>query len=329
MHLLIGRILRSLINIFFISLCVCCTCSNFASTTLTILPYHGDNYIINGLATAKNDIQITMYGFTDQRIAASLIRLKQRGIKVRLLIEQEPYKSQDENLFILKKLKNAGVTIHYASSKFTLTHQKTILIDHAFAFILTDNLTYSGLYRQRNFILQTDDKKIIDELNKLFNADWKQIPYSAIAHSALVLSPENSWQKLHQLIINTKANLDIYAAALTDKRIVADLIARPAKIRILVDKKSKVFNIAGLCQHHIEIHALKQPEQHAKALLRDYHTDNQLAYVGSANLTYPGLSKNREAGLLFSDTVAIKKLHGSFEHDWQNSSSLCDKSELR
>ena len=73
----------------------------------------------------------------------------------------------------------------------------------------------------------------------------------------------------------------------------------------------------------IEVHQLKKLQQHAKALLRDYNHGNALAYVGSANLSYPSLSKNREVGLLLSDKTAIAKLNKTFETDWENSDSVC------
>ena len=240
-----------------------------------------------------------------------------------MLIENEPYKASGENDPVTERLKNAGILIHHNLSHVSFTHQKTIIIDQKRAMILTGNFTYSGFYRQRNFIVTTDDPAIVNDLNTLFNADWNHTPYSLSNNTSFVISPENSWPALHAFIQNTQHQLDIYALELTDKRVIHDLLNQKANIRIIISRSTKIMNKKQLCQHHIAIHRLKKLDQHSKALLRDYGLDSALAYVGSANLSYYSLSKNREVGMLFSDTVALKKLNATFEKDWKNSFSIC------
>lgn len=310
---------------FLISLLLLCITSiSFSKTQLIALPSQNEQALINIINSATNLIQITIYGFTDEKIAQALIQKQKNGVNVKILIEEQPYKANDENKKIINKLKNHDIKIHYTSKKFSLTHQKTILIDNQRAIILTDNFTYSGFHFQRNFILETDDTTIVKDLTRLFSADWNQTNYSLSKNPALVISPENSWKILNNLIRHTQKELDIYAAALTDKRIVHALLKQSdATIRIIISRNTKVFAKKSLCQHHIQIHYLKEIDQHAKALLRDYGQHNAFAYVGSANLTYPSLSKNREVGMTFSDKDAINKLHATFETDWKNSQSVC------
>ena len=319
MRLLIGNILRLLISFllfFFFT-------ASFSKTSLETLPHHGDQSIITELESAQHSIQITMYGFTDKKIAATLIKKQSQGINVQLLIESEPYKASGENVLITRQLKNAGIKIHYNSPKFLLTHQKTILIDRKRAMILTGNFTYSGVYRQRNFIVTTDDSNVVRNLNEIFEADWNQTHYSSSNNTAFVTSPENSWKTLNQLINDAHQSLDIYALELTDKRIIHALLTQKAKTRIITSHSTRISDKTKLCQHHIDIHRLKNLDQHSKALLKDYGLDSALAYIGSANLSYASLSKNREVGMLFSDKVALKKLNATFEKDWRNSSSIC------
>lgn len=315
--LLIGNILRLLISFllfFFFA-------TSFATTTLETLPNHGDESIITAIKSAQHSIQITMYGFTDKKIAATLIKKQSQNINVQVLIESEPYKASGENSRIIRQLKNAGIAIHYNNAQFSLTHQKTILIDRQRALILTGNFTYSGFYRQRNFIVTTNNSDIIENLNNLFDADWNHTPFSLSKNNSFVISPENSWSALNTLINNTHQSLDIYALELTDKRIIHALLNQPAKIRIIISRSTtiKISDKNNLCRHHIQIHRLKNLDQHAKALL----SDNALAYVGSVNLSYYSLSKNREVGMLFSDKVALNKLNATFENDWKSSSSIC------
>lgn len=318
-HLLIGNILRLLISLLlFFSFTVA-----FSKTTLETLPHQGDQSIITAIESAQHTIQVTMYGFTDKKIAAALIKKQAQGTKIQLLIESEPYKASGENTKIIRQLKNAGILIHHNSPQFSLTHQKTILIDQKHAMILTGNFTYSGIYRQRNFIVTTDDATILKNLNDLFAADWNQTQYTLSNNHSFILSPENSWPTFNKLINDAQQTLDIYALELTDKRIIHALLAQKIKTRIITSRSTRIIDKTRLCQHSIKIHRLKKLDQHAKALLKDYGLDHALAYVGSANLSYSSLSKNREVGLLLSDKVALKKLNATFENDWKNSVSIC------
>lgn len=325
MHLLTGKILRLLINCILLSFLLFSFTASLAKTTLEALPHRGDQSIIAAIHSAKKNIQITMYGFTDEKIAKALIQQHASGVYVQVLIEREPYQALGENSHIIQLLKTAHIAVHYASSTFSLTHQKTILIDNKQALILTGNFTYSGFYRQRNFIVNTNNADIVESLHRLFIADWNQTGYSLSQHSSLVLSPDNSWEILHAFIHATQQQLDIYALELTDKRVIRELLKKKPGviIRIMTSSPKNIAQKNKLCRQHIEVHQLKKLQQHSKALLRDYNSSNALAYVGSVNLSYPSLSKNREVGLLFSDKTAIAKLNKTFETDWKNSDSVC------
>ncbi|MCD8542478.1 MAG: hypothetical protein LRY69_03370 [Gammaproteobacteria bacterium] len=102
-------------------------------------------------------------------------------------------------------------------------------------------------------------------MSQLFDADWKRKPYQAPEHSPLVLSPENSGKKINTLIKNSHKNLDIYAIALTEKQIVNGLIKQSIPIRILLSPRTKILNKETLCQHHIQLHAMKKPETTCKS----------------------------------------------------------------
>lgn len=297
---------------------------SLSQNSLLVLPSQESKIVISAIKEAKKNIYLTMYGFTDKKIADLLIEKQKNGVKVQLLIEKNPYKANGENRKILKKLKQAGIEIHYPSEDFAFLHQKTIVIDNNRAFILTGNFTYSGLYKQRNFILETKNKDIVAELTHLFNADWTKKKYLPNKQSTIILSPEMTWPKLNRFIKNSQQELNIYAAALSDKRIVQALIRQDIDIKIIISPETKIFNLNGLCKHQIHIHYLEKYQQHAKCLMRDYQTNNRLAYVGSANLSYSGLSKNRELGIFFSNPEATEKLHKTFEQDWTNSKALCN-----
>lgn len=311
---------------FFVLLSFCVT--SFAYTILKIFPSaDGEQFLLSAIQSAQDTIQITEYGFTYKKIALALIQQQKRGVKVQLLIEHQPYRATAENEHIIQQLQRAHIDIHYASSKFSLTHQKTVLIDHQQAIIMTGNLTYSSFYKQRNFMISTNNNDIVENLTRLFFADWYQKIYQPSSPtSSFITSPENSAKKLISFISGSQHTLNIYALELTDKRIIHALLKKnKVAIRLLIASTQQLAQKKELCQGGIEIHQLGYLTQHAKALLRDYSNKNRLAYIGSANLTYPGLSLNREVGIFFSEKKSMTSLHTQFEKDWKDSRSVCHK----
>jgi len=79
---------------------------NYASAdTLIIEPDMGRQPLLNLLSEAHTNIDIVMYGFTDQTFVNALVLAKKSGEQVRVLIEPHPYRSAGENLRVIKKLR--------------------------------------------------------------------------------------------------------------------------------------------------------------------------------------------------------------------------------
>jgi phosphatidylserine/phosphatidylglycerophosphate/cardiolipin synthase-like enzyme len=59
---------------------------------------------------------------------------------------------------------------------------------------------------------------------------------------------------------------------------------------------------------------LGSPELHAKAIVMD----RQVAYLGSVNLTYSSMDRNREVGLVTDDAAAVERIARTIEGDLAN-----------
>jgi cardiolipin synthase A/B len=57
---------------------------------------------------------------------------------------------------------------------------------------------------------------------------------------------------------------------------------------------------------------MADPGVHAKAMI----ADGARAYMGSENLSWTSLTKNREVGLLVYEGDAVKTIADTFEKDW-------------
>src|SRR5688572_22452359 len=139
---------------------------------LIIEPDMGRAPVLSQIENAKSSIDVIMYGFTDKEFINALITAKRKQKEIHVLLEKSPYKSDGENNKAIQQLQKANIPIQYGNPEFQLTHQKTIVIDHHNAIIMTFNLTHSAFKDQRNFAIITDDPAIVREIETVLHADW-------------------------------------------------------------------------------------------------------------------------------------------------------------
>jgi len=287
----------------------------WASEKLIIEPDQGRQPIIEAIQGAKNTVDLAMYGFTDPDLMQSFIQAKQQGKSVRILLQHFPYNNLDENLPAIQQFSDHQVNLVYAPSTFYLLHQKTLVLDHQQALILTFNFTRSTFTKQRNFGLIIDDPVAVQEIQQVFNADWQNktiIPKV----SRLVWSPDNSRAKILSFIHNAKKEIKIYAQGLSDYQVIDALVGavkRGVSVQVLTSgpwpgKKWDYLKKAG-----VQIVLDKKLIIHAKVIL----VDQKKAFLGSINFTQASIDKNRELATMVQDPKIVTKLLEVFKRDWK------------
>ncbi len=92
----------------------------------------------------------TQHLLTDRTVIRALEDAVHRGVDVRVLLEAHPFGSGDVSAArTLEELQAAGVSARPANPVFRYTHEKALVVDAATAYILTSNLSRSGLGGQR------------------------------------------------------------------------------------------------------------------------------------------------------------------------------------
>lgn len=294
--------------------------SAFAATTLIVEPDQGRRPILDALQNAQSTVDLVMYGFTDPELMQAFIQANKSGKKVRILLQHYPYRSIDENILAIQRFSANHLSLAFAPPAYYLLHQKTLLLDGRRALVMTFNFTRSTFKNERNFGLILEDPLMVEEIQRVFNADW-QNKQSKLAASNLVWSPENSREKIISMIDHAKSELKIYAQGLNDYQVIGTLVhaaRRGVKVQILTSgappgRKWDYLRKAGV---HFAID--KRLLIHAKVLI----VDQQRALLGSINFTHPSLDRNRELAVLVSDPQVIKKLLRIFSRDWKQSLSL-------
>jgi cardiolipin synthase A/B len=299
-----------------------------ADETLIIEPDMGRAPLLNAIKQAQSSVDMVMYGLTDNNLIDALINASHHK-NVRILLQHYPYMSTDENLNAISELQAANTPLHWPDDKFKLTHQKTLLMDGNSALVLTFNLTHSSFTKERNFGLLITDPVLVGKIQQVFNADWQHNAIE-IHDPDLVFSPDDSREKLLELINGAHTSIKIYAEGLSDYQIIgalAQAARRGVNVAILTstyhDKKpNKQFNYlthAGVRVHFSDAYII-----HAKVMI----IDDDHALLGSINFTKQSINNNRELSVIIHDKKIVTQLSQYFTHDWGDHATLARRQNI-
>ena len=128
-----------------------------------------EDQILELIDSARNSIYIECYIITSEEVVDHLIQAKQRGVEVKVILEERT--SSSANALAYSRLAGAGVDVCWASEAYKLTHSKLMIIDKNTALLGSHNLSYSALNlnREISVVLQGN---IVGELLEIFDYDW-------------------------------------------------------------------------------------------------------------------------------------------------------------
>ena len=290
---------------------------------LIIEPDAGRMPILSAINQATSSINLVIYGFTDERFIEALIHAKNTGKSVQILMEQTPYKTENENAAAIEQFQAHGVSLRWPDNSFKLLHQKMFLFDQNRAMIMTFNLTHSTFKNERNFALVITDPAETREIQTVFNADWKHTAVS-VNNPNLIWSPDNAREKILSFIQSATSSIQIYDENISDFQVIGALAKAARKgvnIKILVSVDPEKWNskkFAFLKKAGVEIENSQHYLIHAKVII----VDNKKAMIGSINLTKPSLDNNRELAVLTQDPKVIRQLLNTFYSDWKEKEPL-------
>ncbi|MCK4870421.1 MAG: hypothetical protein KAS93_04855 [Gammaproteobacteria bacterium] len=278
--------------------------------------------IVNIIKQAHRSIDLEIYLITSHKIINALINAHNRGIRIHVILERQPY-GHASNIHARYLLRKAGIPwydIRWSSPQFTYTHEKAMVMDadtkNAKALIMTFNLTFSAFKYNREYGVIDTNKQDIHEIEKVFYYDWRHHSYPLTGKFNLVWSPINARQKILSLINSAKYSINIEGEELNDQQLINTLnkqAKRGVKIQIVLPITNKAHNL----NKHINIHYLNSKKNqlymHAKMLT----VDNSKAYIGSINFSKNSMNNNRELGIILQEPSLTNKANKYFNIDWR------------
>jgi cardiolipin synthase len=256
---------------------------------------------------ATTSVHMTMYLLTDQSVIDALVRARHRGLDVRVVLQQSFPTGGSTNADAFMQLATAGIGVHWASTRFALTHEKCVVIDGREAWIMTMNLATTSAASNREYLAVDHEVVDVRDADAIFEADYAGNDYPSYA-GPLLLAPINAQSRLLDLIRTAQHTIDVEDEELSDTGIVNALVGaagRGVTVRVIVASgsltPSQQAAVTNLMNAHVPVRSLGTPDIHAKAMV----VDGALAYVGSINLTTASITHNRELGIVTDNTVAV------------------------
>ena len=129
-------------------------------------PEDGDE-IVEFIDGAQESLDIEMYLFTSYDAYDALVRAKERGVRVRILLEAEPMNNANDGM--CGKLMDEGISVKYYQGE--RLHSKFIIRDGKEVLVGSHNFSYSALNKNREASVIFSGSGI-QEFIDVFEEDW-------------------------------------------------------------------------------------------------------------------------------------------------------------
>jgi cardiolipin synthase len=282
---------------------------------ISVLPDDGEAPQVDVLEKAQRSIRVMIYEMGQGGILDALLAKAQAGVQVRVILDQ----GASSNQKYFTQLQAGDVDARWSDPKFPYQHAKFFVVDDAEAVLSTGNYSYKySISVERNFTAHLTDAQDVADLAALFDADWdKREP--DLSCTRLVVSPQNSRQRILDLLKSAQKSLDIESMQFADSDVRSAVAGRAqagVTVRVLLADPSWIDANAGaatfLKNASIPVKWMAHPGVHVKAFV----VDGKTAYLGSENLSWTSLTQNREAGIFTNDAASVAPVIGTFEKDF-------------
>jgi phosphatidylserine/phosphatidylglycerophosphate/cardiolipin synthase-like enzyme len=300
------------------------------SRTLIVFPDAGPRPLLDAVESAKKELRIKMFLFSDPELLGAVIAAKKRGVTVRVLLNPARRSGETENEEARRKLVEAGVSVLDSNPAFELTHEKSMIVDDAQLLVMSLNWETRNVTETRDYAVVTSHSKDVWEATECFDADWQRKEFVPHEGSALIWCNTNGRERFAHFIDHAEKTLWLQNERYQDAVIIERVVRaarRGVKVHILARpphtlKAEKLIEGVGglriMSDVGAKVHKLKGLRLHGKMLL----ADSSRAIVGSVNLAPGSFDARRELAIEVDDKSVVQPLEKVAKHDWDHSEAL-------
>lgn len=290
---------------------------------LTVQPDDGVDSIIREIDAAACTIDLSVYLLSEPAIIAGLARAAERGVAVRVMLEEHPFGGGGKQQETRDQLEDFGIEVRWSGSQLRFSHAKYMVIDSQVAIIMNQNLTPSAFTGNRDFAVITTFPEEVLQAQTVFDRDWDHEDIND-PPGPLILSPSNSRERMLAIIDHAESSIQFYAEIIRDPEIAAAFeraLERGVSIQLIVDHSiddQMRALLAGLVAQGMEVKTSTALYIHAKLMI----VDSDFVVVGSQNPTATSLDQNREVSMVTDDPYVVERSTTIFARDWLRGAPL-------
>lgn len=271
------------------------------------------NMILSDIKGAKKTIDLATFNYTDTKTAQALIDAVHRGVKVRLVVDEDNYDKK-----VVDDLRKGGVKVISAQSE-GLMHAKYIIIDGKVVISGSANMTLASFSYDNNFMIRLESEQaakiFTDEFEEMYldlifgekSPKGKAAPAIKLSDGTMIyvrFSPDDRIDDMIESLIGA-ANDSVYmlAYSFASRDIAERLQAADDEGLdvIIICEDSKAYTDGGgqcgpLSDAGLEVYVDGYPDtlMHEKVII----LDNSVVIAGSYNFTRSADRRNDEQVLV-------------------------------
>lgn len=124
--------------------------------------------VVRAIDASEHEVLVQAYGFTHNGMAQALVRAHQRGVKVRVLLDQ---KSQSSNRYVIGILTDADIALRQ-DGKHAIAHNKVMVIDRTLVITGSFNFTNSAATRNAENLLVLKSADLAETYRLQWQNHW-------------------------------------------------------------------------------------------------------------------------------------------------------------
>jgi cardiolipin synthase A/B len=206
---------------------------------------------------------------------------------------------------------------------YSLTHQKTLLVDGAVGVIMSMNWTSRYYADTRDVAVIDRSPSDVSAMQATFSADFDGTRIGPPSAADLVWSPTTSLPDLLALIDGATRELLVENEEMANPDVTTALIGaarRGVTVEICMTNSSSwssAFAELTAAGVHVRVYSPSAALYiHAKVLVRDPGASDQEAFAGSQNFSTASLRYNRELGIVLDSGTLVKQLQAMIQRDF-------------
>lgn len=279
------------------------------------------------IESAQDSLDIKQFTFTEPSLIEATVNRRRAGVEVRVMLNAARSGGDRANDDTYQQLRSADIDVQWASPKFYVTHEKSIVIDNEAAMIATYNLMIKYFTLTRDYGIITYDPRHVAQIVEVFDADWEHLDIEPADNAGLLWSNSNSRYQMARFIDRAEKTLLLQHPKYVDAVIldhIAAAASRGVEVKVLCGGKHGISDwdildtfasLRTLRRFGVKVHKQKNLRVHAKLIV----VDDREALIGSMNIDRSAFDLRRELGVITDEPAVIERLTSVFEFDWDGS----------